>query len=131
MKTAEAVKVFLLGVIVALLLVVAINPAGQFSFAGTSGVSQKGGLIVVSGDSKGSNDELVFIVDTVNNYVAQYGRQGNGQFVLYGARNFANDLRIRDKYNRNGIKVKSKKDIKKLVKLWKFLKPRTQFYKTC
>ncbi len=113
MKTAEAVKIFLLGAIAALLLAVAINPGGQFSFAGTSAVSQKGGLIVVAGDTKSGN-ELLFVVDTVNNYVAQYGKQGNGQFVLYGARNFANDLRIQDNYNRNGVKVeKTKKLIKK------------------
>ncbi len=99
-STADAAKLFLLGMITALLAVIAFRPNQAATYAGTGGVGNAGGLIAVTGEEKGT----LFLVDPVNKYVAQYAVD-NARFSLRGARYFKQDLYIRDENRRGGIPV--------------------------
>jgi len=106
MKTVDAVKIFLLGMIAALLLITALRPESGVGMAATSATSKGGDLMALAG----TNGQL-FVIDTVNKYVAQYAvRQNNGEFTLFAGRYIGHDLAISETFKRNGMTVKEAKE---------------------
>lgn len=115
-STADLVKVFLLGMIVALLGVLALRPdSGSVQAAGGGGAAgpvTANGLIALTGPG----DAALFLIDPVNKYIAQYDID-NARFSLRAARYFKNDLYIKDINRKGGIDIDlAEKEAKKSMK---------------
>lgn len=91
MKNSDAIKIFLLGAITALLAVIALRPATTEVRAADGMAASAGGLMAVTGP----RDAALFIIDPTNKYVSQYAIDSTG-FSLRGARYFKHDLYIRE-----------------------------------
>jgi hypothetical protein len=105
MKTSETVKIFLLGMIVAFLAVIALRPQDNSALA-AGGADRDGALMGLTGDKEAS----LFLVDPVNKQIAQYSIKNNN-FSLRGARSFKHDLSIMEANNQGGISVKDAGDL--------------------
>lgn len=110
MKTGEAIKIFLLGMIVALLGVIAFRPQEQGAAYADDG-SAAGGLIAVTGEEKST----LYLIDPAKKVICQYSTD-NARFTLRGARYYKNDHGLYDDNKAGGgIPVK---EAKKLAEKW-------------
>lgn len=102
-STADLVKVFLLGMITALLAVIALKPGGgeaQAAAGGIGGPVMGNGIMALTAPEEG----VLYLVDPVNKYIAQYDLS-NSRFSLRSARYFENDLRIKEASDKGGMSV--------------------------
>lgn len=105
MKTSESMKMFLLGLVVALLAVIALRSDSGVATAADSGGS--GNLVALAQSSK--NAAMLFLVDMQTRHIAVYMAEDN-KFAFQAARSFRYDLGITEA---DGRKI-SVADAKKL-----------------
>jgi hypothetical protein len=103
-NTGEVVKIFLLGMIVAFLAVIALRPQDNSALA-AGGADRDGALMGLTGDKEAS----LFLVDPVNKQIAQYSIKNNN-FSLRAARSFKHDLSITEVNNQGGLSVEKAED---------------------
>ena len=106
MKTADAVKIFLLGMVTAFLAIIAFRPQSAISFAADSG--RAGDLIAVAAATQ--NQAVLFLIDTASKQIAQYAVD-NQRFSLRGARHYGYDLAIEEASQPGGIDLKNAKKL--------------------
>jgi hypothetical protein len=102
MKTAEVVKIFLLGMIAAFLAMIALRPE-QSVVRADSGV-KSGDVIAVTAPDRAT----LFLIDTSSKQIAQYGVDTN-RFSLRAARHYGYDLSIEEATSPQGMDLKEAK----------------------
>ena len=108
MKTAETVRVFLLGAAVALLAVIALRPSQQSAQAQMAG-APAGNLIALTAPGPGARDTSLFLIDPGKQTIACYSAREGNPFSLRATRWFKDDLSIfltgddRPTFNNSGI----------------------------
>ena len=116
MKTVEAIKIFLLGIITAFLAVLVFRPTDGLTVAAEGGAAAKGGDLMAVATQRGNSDAVLSIIDPTNKYIAQYSVD-NARFNLRAARYFKNDLYITDINKKGGLSVKdAAKEAKKSMR---------------
>lgn len=103
MKSVDGVKLFVAGVTVALLAMIAFRGAEQARAGGAS----VGTVMALTGVQQ--NNTMLFLVDAENKSLAVYAYDGN-QFQFRAARYFAYDLGIFDHQLRSGISIEDAKE---------------------
>jgi hypothetical protein len=97
MTTATTIKMFLMGMIAALLLVIALKDGrAALNSASAADSGQAGGTIaLVSNYGQGNNKLGIVLVDTSTKHIAIYQADDNSKFFsLVAARNYGYDLGI-------------------------------------
>lgn len=102
MKSADGVKLFVAGVVVALLAMIAFQGMDKAQAGGGSA----GSLIALTGVQQ--NTAVLYLVDAENKSLALYAYDGN-LFQFRAARYFAYDLGIFELNNRSGVSVEDAK----------------------
>lgn len=99
---SELAKVFLLGVIAALVAVAVFQPEAVRINAADS--SSSGGLIALT--VQGKKDVKLFVIDTVSKYLAVYAVDTSDRLIFQSARKIQQDLRIEEMNKKSGMSVK-------------------------
>ena len=118
MNTSDAIRMFLLGVAVALLAVIAFRPAQQSAQAQMAG-APAGNIIALT--ASGPKDQAsLFLIDPAKQTIAFYSAKDANPFSLRGVRWFKDDLSIfyvgkddKDTYNNSGISTKEAETLAK------------------
>lgn len=105
----EKVKIFLLGMVTALLTIIALRPDGSQSLHASDGYGMGAGADGVFALT-GPENATLFLVDTNNKQIAQYSMEP-GHFSLRRARHYAQDLKIYDDGQKGGITVKKAEEL--------------------
>ena len=119
MKTSDAVRMFLLGVIAALLAAIALRPGGQEAQAQMTGAAS-GNIIALTSSGPGNDQITLFLIDPAKQTIAYYTARSSSPFSLRDVRWYKDDLNIYYRggersglYNSNGISVR---EVEELVK---------------
>ncbi len=108
MKSTDVVKIFLLGVVTALLAVLVFSPSRSITLAGDAGgaVSQMGDLMAVAVSGE---DATLFLIDPVNKQLAAYN-YGGDELNLNGARHYSQDLLLEYASSNRGMTVEEARE---------------------
>lgn len=107
MKAAEAVKIFMLGMITAFLAVLIFQGGHDESKPGAAVAADAAGAVAKGGDLLALTGEekcTLFLIDPVNKQIAQYSVD-TARFSLRAARYFKHDMFITEENRRGGIDV--------------------------
>lgn len=114
MKSVDGVKLFVAGVTVALLAMIAFRGSDQAQAGGAT----VGTMMALTGVQQ--NNSMLYLVDAENKSLAVYAYDGN-QLQFRAARYFAYDLGIIEMQNRAGLtvdKAKEEFDLAPAIRQW-------------
>ena len=107
MKSVEAVKMFMMGLLVAVLAVIAFRATPDVN--AYEGGASSGTFIALTSNSNNGRTSVLYLIDSENKFISLYGYD-DSQFQFRASRYYGFDMGIVDMNMRRGLGVDEAKE---------------------